>query len=289
MAASAGKNEIGGNVDAIAAIGAAANRLQSVGLGEAGTVAVADRVDRKFIFPIRLLPGILDSAPPGYRVLEIDGRRLSRYRTVYYDSPDLTFYHLHQSGRLPRQKVRVRGYPDSGTNYLEVKWKTNKRRTVKARAALAWAKDESRLDRLLGEHELPATFVDNLPAGLTESLRMEYTRLTLVHEAGAERVTFDLRLNAARGDRTQSLEEIVIAEIKQECPHRSTMMQVLRERVIREVRISKYCISMALLEPELKRNGFRETLRRIARYSPIELGPTATSPPGAARDRRGRA
>src|SRR5690606_27804446 len=149
----------------------------------------------KFIFPVHLLPGILDGASAGYHILAIDGRRLSRYRTIYYDSADLRSYHRHQSGRLPRQKIRIRGYPEAGTNYLEIKRKTNKLRTIKSRAPLAWAEGEPRLDRLLGVNELPADLVASLPAGLTESIRVEYTRLTLVHKTVAERVSFDLLVN----------------------------------------------------------------------------------------------
>ena len=65
-----------------------------------------DRVDTKFLLPAVSAPGILASLADGYRVLEVSERRLSRYSTRYFDTPDLRLYHAHHAGRGRRYKVR---------------------------------------------------------------------------------------------------------------------------------------------------------------------------------------
>ena len=56
------------------------------------------------------------------RVLEIDGpRAASRYRSVYFDTPDLDSYLAAARRRRRRFKIRIRSYLDSGRHFLEVK------------------------------------------------------------------------------------------------------------------------------------------------------------------------
>ncbi len=110
------------NVDAIVD---AAAQFQSISLADLGQSALMDRLDSKFIVPVADIPALLSGCAGRYRVLEVNGRRLCGYATTYYDTADLAFYRAHQTGRLPRRKVRVRDYVDTGARFLEEKVKNN--------------------------------------------------------------------------------------------------------------------------------------------------------------------
>ena len=84
-------------------IDAAIAPLESIGLEELGTAALMNRVERKFMLPRDLLPSFLQRCAAEYRVLELHGRRRAQYRTVYFDTSDLSFYHAHLTGRVPRR------------------------------------------------------------------------------------------------------------------------------------------------------------------------------------------
>ena len=55
------------------------------------------------------------------------------------------------------------------------------------------------------------------------------------------------------------MKHIVIAEVKQERMSRSSdFMRIAKEMHILPIRISKYCMSALELNPDLKRNRFKE-------------------------------
>ncbi|NKY40828.1 VTC domain-containing protein [Cellulomonas septica] len=97
-------------------------RLAPVTLDELLTdAALQTRVDRKYVLPVTALDALLDGLDPATRVLEIDGRRASAYRSVYFDTPALTSYLGAARRRRGRFKVRTRTYVDDGACWVEVK------------------------------------------------------------------------------------------------------------------------------------------------------------------------
>ncbi len=252
-----------------AAVETSALTLVPVDLETASATSSASRVDSKYLFPIDLLPEILNAVRPVYRILEISGRRLSRYRTTYYDTRGLTFYHNHRTDRLPRRKVRRRDYLETRTAFLEVKETNSQSRTVKARVPVpAESIDEG--DGLADIRSLALPY-SVPPESLGLSIAVDYTRITLVGSTPLERVTFDLGLRATRGVAVAHYPDAVIAEVKQLRVARSSFVRELRSRNIREVNLSKYCVCLAALEPGLQRNRFSEDLRKLQPYQ-------ATSP-----------
>ena len=71
-----------------------------------------------------------------YKVLEIDGRRIFNYKTIYLDTHEYMMYLQHHNNKLNRYKIRIREYSDTSSKYLEIKFKTNTDRTVKDRIKL---------------------------------------------------------------------------------------------------------------------------------------------------------
>ena len=110
-----------------------ATHYYPVSLEEMDQVKLMDRVETKFVFNLDSLPRLLSHMETGYRILEISGTRSHCYHTVYYDTPALELYHLHQRGRLNRYKIRFRKYCDSELSFFEIKFKNNKGRTIKKR------------------------------------------------------------------------------------------------------------------------------------------------------------
>jgi hypothetical protein len=239
----------------------AASGFSAVSLRELGAAALMDRVDTKFVLPAADAPQILESLAGEYRVLEIGGRRLARYSTRYFDTPDLRLYHAHHAGRPRRHKVRVRTYVDSELRFLEVKLRTSKGRTAKERVPLA----HDTLDPMerLERDTLLASARGFSARELREALVVDYTRLTLVRNDAPERITLDLMLRFSRGGESRVYPGVVIAEVKQEHRVRSRFLEAMRARRLREGSLSKYCLGIAALEPAARSNHFRRALRRL--------------------------
>jgi hypothetical protein len=238
----------------------AVSHLPGISLGDIGAAALLDRLDRKFLVPREAVLVALGRAE-GYRVLEVSGSRLGRYRTLYYDTAGLELYRAHHSGQLPRNKVRVRSYLDSGARYFEVKRRTNRGRTEKSRSPIP----DSAGDLLAG---LTPSSTSGLDAGvaaheLREALMVDFTRITLVAEGAAERVTVDVAIELSRGGALHRLPGVAVVEVKQEEAGPSRFADILRSLGLREGGLSKYCMGIALLEPAVKHNCFKPVLRRL--------------------------
>ncbi|HEX3009663.1 MAG TPA: VTC domain-containing protein [Bacteroidales bacterium] len=107
--------------------------FEPIDLKEMDSVELMNRTDTKYVFNLQLLPEILDEAKSRYRVLEINNDRFFTYKTTYYDTSDYELFNNHVLGRLNRHKIRHRTYESTGVSYLEVKFKSNKDRTIKWR------------------------------------------------------------------------------------------------------------------------------------------------------------
>jgi hypothetical protein len=220
-------------------------------------VALMDRTDTKYIVPASSLAGLLERLAGKYRALEIRQRRLNHYRTVYFDTEDMAFYLRHHAGNEVRVKVRSREYTDSRLSYLEIKRKTNKDRTVKERLQTPEPVTQASRqvdDFLLSQYPLAEP-------GLSPKLSNGFSRATLVSNHGPERLTLDIDLSFEGNGRTASLPGVAIIEVKQARFDRtSPVISGMRALGIPPRGISKYCIGVALLYPEIKHNAFKPKL-----------------------------
>ncbi len=231
-------------------------------------VKLLNRVDTKFVIDRDSLFSILKEVHSDYRILEIEGVRQNAYETLYFDTPDLEFYHLHQRGKKNRYKVRKRKYIESDLSFLEIKFKNNKRRTIKKRITIADV--EVKLDNVAREY---IKEVSGIEIKLVAALWNQFTRITLVNQDLPERLTIDLGLSFRTNDETRKFEKLVIIEAKQEKATRnSPFLQAIKKRSIRPDRISKYCLGIALLNKDVKQNAFKEKIRKIEK---LEDGLTA--------------
>ena len=245
----------------------ALSRFDSISLSEMEDVKLMDRTDTKYIFFQDELAGYLQEIAANYRILEINGKRVSKYETLYFDSPDFMLYHQHHQGKSSRYKVRHRIYADSGTHFLEIKFKTNKGRTIKNRIK----KDSVTTDMSQPDQAFITRYSTLDPLNLVPKLWTNYSRITLVNRYSKERLTLDLDLQFKNDLTEKRIPSIAIVEVKQEKYAPSPFLTLMKEKGIRQGSISKYCYGVIYLNEQIKQNNFKKyllTINKINRHAP---------------------
>lgn len=240
----------------------ALEKFNPVSLDELNQLRLMNRIDSKFVLPIQKLLPLIQRVADHYKVLEIDGKRAFLYHTEYLDSPGLDFYHNHQNQRLNRFKIRYRTY-QTGTSFLEIKRKTNKGKTLKSRI------DVTHRAKFSDDQYRFIDSVVNLPKhNLKISSTNQFNRITLASFTTNERITLDFGLTVANKESEKKLPHIAIAEVKREkLANGSPFTKALKELNIYSRGFSKYCMGMALLNPELKQNTFKPNLLYIKKLN----------------------
>ncbi|GAA2035336.1 VTC domain-containing protein [Agromyces tropicus] len=244
--------------------------------------ALQTRVDRKYMLPVAALPALLERLPDGTLVLDVDGCRASAYQSVYFDTPELTSFHLAAHDRRRRFKIRTRCYVDTEASFLEVKTRGGRALTVKERIAV----DPAAADTLTGDarayadHVLAESGVGDLgPARLDPVLTTSYRRTTLLLPAApgrpASRATIDVDLAwTDRGvdghfGRTLRTPSSAIVETKSGA-QAGAVDRVLWEAGHRPMRVSKYATGLAAIRPGLPANRWTRVLDRHFRTAVAE-------------------
>ena len=231
-----------------------------ISLAEMEDVALLNRTDTKFVMPVDSLLKALGRLPGFYRALEIEGRRLHHYQSLYFDSPEFITYQHHHNGRCNRYKVRFRRYLDSGLAFLEVKCRNNKNRTIKKRVRRHEINDRLSAD---DKHFISGHYPYEVRS-LAPSLWNNFHRITLVSTQRKERLTLDINLGFGDHKAISGLPGIAIAEVKQEgFSMESDFIYQMRWQGIRPSGFSKYCIGTAIINPHLKRNRFKTKLLMV--------------------------
>lgn len=256
-----------------AAHGASLDHFDAISLTElVERASLQTRVDRKYVVPatgVERLLAVL--AADGARILEIDGERDFAYESVYFDTPDLSSFHLAATGRRRRFKVRSRSYLDTASSFLEVKTRGGRSSTVKERHEL----DPDEAHELtpggrayVGEvlDEAGIRSVD--PGALAPVLTTKYSRATLFIPTSESRATIDTRLMWELEDPTGHplggrLERPAISIVETKSGSRaSDVDRALWSLGHRPSTISKYATGMAALRPELGANRWGRVLAR---------------------------
>ena len=225
-----------------------------ISLDEMDGVKLMSRTDTKFAFQSVKLSLLLDKMMPFYRILSIDGKLIHKYKSLYFDTDDRKFYLDHHNRRVNRHKVRFREYVGSDLTFLEIKRKNNKGRTIKKRI-----KVDSISDCLTQKQQEYINKIIGKEISVKAKQWINFSRITFVHKTQKERLTIDINLTFENNKNTGNLNEIVIAEVKQERMSRSSdFMRIAKELHILPIRISKYCMSTLELDSTLKYNRFKE-------------------------------
>ncbi|HNU55243.1 MAG TPA: polyphosphate polymerase domain-containing protein [Flavobacteriales bacterium] len=236
-------------------------RFEPISLEEMDGVKLQDRVDTKYVFGEGRLAEVLEAMLPHYRLLEVDGKRGTPYRSLYFDTPDLRDYYAHHNRRTFRSKVRFREYIGSDLVFLEVKRKTGRGRTDKKRMRV-----EAIPEELTPEQQAFVAQASQSDAPLQATLWNHFTRYTFVNRTSPERLTMDIDLRYSSAGEDRRLGGIVIAELKQERADRtSPFVRIMRERIFASSGMSKYCVGLLLLGKRVKHNAFKAVLLKLDR------------------------
>lgn len=235
-------------------------KFNKVSLADLDKVKLMNRNDSKYCMHIDQLPVVLNAIQNDYSILEIDNKTIFSYDTTYFDTVDNQMYLAHQNGKGNRYKIRIRKYVDSDLNFLEIKFKTNKGRTIKERIVKPEFKpvfEPQELDFL--EKTSPYSGVQLQP-----KINNHFQRITLVNHEFTERVTIDLASSFTNERNELRLNKLVIIEIKQSRSTEPTKIsKALQELRIKSHGFSKYSFGRSLLEEQLKKNNFKPRLLKI--------------------------
>jgi hypothetical protein len=226
-------------------------------LKEMDKVKLQDRIDTKFMFQEKMLPLFLELMKDKYFALDINGIRFNHYETLYFDTENYDLYRNHHNGKVNRYKFRARKYVESNLHFFEVKFKSNKGRTVKERIKrpeiLSQIKESS--------HELVKSFSNIDPDTLVAKIWVNYRRMTFVSKVSNERLTIDTNLHFVDDQHKISMNGLVIAEVKQgNSREKSFFVSLMRKYKVKERSISKYCLGVISLNDKIKKNNFKPTL-----------------------------
>ena len=234
--------------------------LPAISLQEMDKASLMDRIDNKYIFPVKDLTNLLNEVKNDYFIFEINDKRISHYSTLYYDTQKLDLYHSHHSGKLNRYKVREREYTDSGICFFEIKFKNNKKLTIKRRIPVHSI--NNKIEGITSEFLKETSNLD--AEDLSPTLWVDYDRITLVSKTLDERVTFDLNLTFSFDGKEEKITDLITIEAKRTKQTKSTpVIKYLKQNSIREGGFSKYCLGMASIYNELKANNFKKKFLKI--------------------------
>lgn len=230
-------------------------------------IKLLKRYDTKFIFHRNQVDAVFDYLTENYDILEIGENRSFTYETVYYDTDDYLFYHQHHNRKLNRYKFRSRRYAQSDQCFFEVKFKNNRRKTIKSRLHLGQGGIQHSLseDSKAFAREHMSVGDGRIIDDMKPKLKTEYSRITFANHAKKERLTIDTGLTyTGRNAGRHRFDNLVIAELKSEHNSLNTeLFQHFKELKIFPTRFSKYCIGVAMTERNVKRNRFKKKLLKL--------------------------
>ena len=235
------------------------NEFKGISLNEMNSVALMKRTDTKFVVNISLLSFILEQLKGNYKVLEIENKRIMNYSSLYLDTSEFKFYLDHHNGRVNRTKIRQRKYVDSDLTFLEIKQKNGKGETNKSRIVI----DDFETELSQNSKDFISKTI-NKDLDLKVSLWNSFKRITLVNLKKNERVTIDLKLGYQGNELEKNYDNLVVIELKQSRFDRTSIVaKTLKKCGYNPYSISKYCIGVTSIHPELKKNSFKRKLIKI--------------------------
>ncbi len=237
--------------------------MDPISLDEMSSIRLMNRLDTKYVASKRQLIDLLKLAGEKYFVQQINGDRISPYRTTYFDTDDHVMYMQHHGRRARRCKVRVRTYLSSGDlTFLEIKNKNNHARTKKKRIQVPSLEQAMQTE---GARELVKKKTGLDIEQIHPIVQNHFDRITLVNRGKTERLTIDFNVKFHNFDtgNDHDTENIVIIELKRDGNIFSPIITLLRDLHIHPTGFSKCCIGMATTDKALKQNNFKQKLHQL--------------------------
>ncbi len=222
------------------------------------------RIDTKFLFHQDLLVAFLTNLLDDLMVLEVEKNRFFHYDTLYCDLKDYDFYRNHHSGLGNRSKVRVRKYGELGPFFFEIKNKSNKGIISKLRVPV------DKFEEYKTENTI-AALRQNMKLDfevLTQNTMVSYNRITCANKSLTEKLTIDFDMVATSEKDRFEYTNLIVVEVKQlKFSNRSPFITALKELKVYPSSFSKYCTSVAFLNPDIKKNRFLPIINKVNRIT----------------------
>ena len=225
---------------------------------------VTFRQEYKFIVPLEYLNDILDSLKEDFFYSHFDHGFVYKYHNTYFDTKNYTFFNLHRQGKYNRIKIRIREYKNGVQNkYLECKRKIKGVKITKERAQIDLSIndigncDEKFLDSNLQKYQVKQ---ENL-VNITETF---YNRVNLISTDRKKRITLDFDIHAKNNNSNdiKIIPGYFILELKSRDFPKKIIKLLHKEYKLREENFSKYCVSLCLLNQNLKKNRWKRILKK---------------------------
>ena len=227
------------------------------------SAAQLTRVDRKYLVHTDAVHRLLENLNSSHRLLQIQDRHSTTYRSTYFDTPNATTARAHVQGRRRRWKARSRLYVEDDLCRLEVKAKDARGVTVKTVVDT----DPADYGRLTpgGSAFISAVLRDRSLDDVHElrpTAEVQYQRVTLADLEASTRVTLDwgVACSIQRG-RVWVDRDFVLVETKG-AARAGEADRALARQGVRPCSFSKYVAGVALLRDDVPANDFKPFLGR---------------------------
>ena len=224
------------------------------------------RKEYKFLVPLKVLPQVIEELKEDFICSTHDEGAFFSYTSTYFDTEDLSFFNAHRRSKPNRIKVRIREYKSGVRNaFVECKKKSKgiysqkDRKKIGENPTINWTREVLGEDCIVGNLECHRLCHEDLE----QTMHIEYKRIFLMGKNFTKRVTIDFEIKCTnhRKESTQIIPGYCIFEVKEEGIPKKIMQKLRRNYKVRQQGFSKYCISMCTLNPEVKSNRWKQTLK----------------------------
>jgi len=224
------------------------------------------RREYKFIVPREFLEDVLDFLKTDFLSTQTDGNRIFQYSNTYFDTKDYRFFNWHRQEKYNRIKVRIREYQGGNhKKFLECKEKIKGVQSLKHRFSFT---PESNTSDLIKKEPI-ADKLRQYKVDADELINQtstSYSRLSLIGKKNKMRATIDFDIFAENkaSSPVQILPNHFILEIKSKTFPKTIADFLKKKYKIQESGFSKYCISLCHLEKGLKKNKWKQILKKYS-------------------------
>lgn len=222
------------------------------------------RQDYKFIIPVELIEGILNFLKEDFFCRHNSNNCIFHYYNYYFDTDDYKFFNLHKQGKYNRIKIRIRNYEsETKSSYLECKRKAKGKCNQKERCKINV--DMNQNDVLMNELVRKNIKHYNLkPSDLKKRTEIAYNRINLMGKAQKSRISLDYDIVVKNDEKSWSkiVPGYAVLEVKTNEYPKKIIKFLRRSYKIRETDFSKYCIALCVLEDNLKKNKWKQVLKK---------------------------
>lgn len=233
------------------------NDMDEIDLLNITELALQNRIDFKYVMHEDMIENILDEVKNDYKIVTVNDLKLSPYCSEYFDYHNYKTFHDGRLKKPNRNKVRLRHYLNGGVSFIELKQKIKGRRTLKERKQINLEQKDKEINEFLKLRNINSTL-------MAPTISISFNRLTLISKSYEERATIDFNLSFKDESNASDLNRLVIIEIKTpKYNHHSKLIKALQKYGIKQTSISKYCIGMALLKPNLNLVGLHKKINKL--------------------------